>query len=241
MKRCSPTISLLTHAIVSNVWLLTDAQGQRFLVDSGVRAERWAIARGLEKAGVAKPGDLNAILLTHRHSDHAGNAAWLRERYQCPVLCHEADARVLRGEVPAEKLARGIGNLFDKICAECEDAFSVRMSIDETFGLGPWRHGFEIFAAFGHTQGSVLIYHAPSATLFSGDALLSGIPPLRVHESFGLAIDAYSHDTAACHAHVRAFLRDPPPLRQLCAGHGPFVGKRTQEKLAAFSAALASR
>ena len=239
MKRCSASIGLSTLSVVSNVWLLTDAEGRRFLIDTGVRAERSAIMSSLHRAGIRNPGDLTAVLLTHRHCDHAGNAAWIRDQLGCPIVCHAYDARVLRGDVSTPSLQRGIGSFFDKVCCAVEDRFSVRLPIDEELGLGAWRYGFEIIPAFGHTEGSILIYHAPTGTLFTGDALLTCVPPLRTHEKFGLAIPAYSIDAEMCHAHTLAFLRKPPLVHQLCAGHGPFVGKRAARKLAAFLDAMA--
>ena len=234
MKMYDKHIGLAIAVVASNVWLLIDDEGRRFLVDSGFRPERTALMLGLWRAGVRRPGDLTAVLLTHRHSDHAGNAGWLRERFRCPVLCHENDAPYLSGEKRPGPLKRGFGNFYDEFCCRVEDNHPVRLRVDETFGTGTWRYGFTIFPAFGHTEGSVLIHHEPTGTLFSGDALLSGFPPLRITEHFWLAVPAYSVDAAQCRRHVIHFLRDPPPLRRLCSGHGPFIGRQTADKLRNF-------
>ncbi len=238
MKSCSSSIALASSAIVANVWLLRDCDGQRFLIDTGVRTERMALDASLRRAGIRNRGDLNAIFLTHRHCDHAGNAAWLRERFGCPIYCHAEDAQILSGQAAREPLRRGIGSVYDELCCGIEDLTAVRLDVDDAFALGAWKHGFEGFAAFGHTEGSVLLYHRATATLFTGDALLSGVPPLRTHERFSLAIPAYSLDVDQCHDHVRSFLRDHPKVQQLCAGHGPFVGDDVEQKLAAFARSI---
>ena len=187
-------VKLLTPRI-SNVWLFTDTEGHRFLVDTGHRVERTILAQSLTRAGVVR-GSLTAVLLTHRHSDHAGNAAWLRDELRAPVICHAADAKKLTGnERPARLARRGAKAFYDALC-HVEDAF---------------------------TEGSSMLLHEPTGTLFTGDAILAGAPVQRLHTRLSLAIPGFSEDVAACHRAVLAFLAEERPVRTLCAGHGPKV------------------
>src|SRR5208283_3860096 len=105
MKRIAPHLRQATTRI-ANIWLLEDSSGRKFLIDSGHPIERPALLANLWMAGIRSPGELTAILLTHRHSDHAGNAAWLRKRYGARVICHEYDAAALSGRVSAPPLVR---------------------------------------------------------------------------------------------------------------------------------------
>jgi glyoxylase-like metal-dependent hydrolase (beta-lactamase superfamily II) len=63
------------------------------VVDPGPpRESAWRRLRdGLQSAGLA-PGDVDHILLTHWHSDHAGLLARLREESDATVAMHESDA-----------------------------------------------------------------------------------------------------------------------------------------------------
>jgi glyoxylase-like metal-dependent hydrolase (beta-lactamase superfamily II) len=234
MWECSESIGLARGAVASNVWLLTDARGQRFLVDTGDRLERPMLWLALQRAGVRRPGDLTAILLTHRHRDHAGNAQWLRERLRCPVVCHEYDAPFLSGGRQPPRLRHGAGSRLEETICRLEDFRPARSVVDEAIGAGRLRDDFVVYPAFGHSEGSVLIHHEPTQTLFTGDALLTGDPPLRFFERFYLAVPAFSVDVENCHRLTMDFLRDPPPIRQLCAGHGPFVGRAADVKLRRF-------
>lgn len=210
---------------IANVWLLSDGEGRRFLVDTGHRLERQALALSLRRAGVER-GGLTAVLLTHRHCDHAGNAAWLRRELRCPVICHAADAAPLSGQEPRPRLAgRGLGAIHDVLC-RVEDAFPARCLIDDVYGDGSWRWGFHVIPVPGHTAGSALLWHEPSGTLFTGDAILAGAPVQRLHARLSLAIPAYSEDVLACHRATLAFLAERRPIRTLCAGHGPRVSER---------------
>ncbi len=230
--------SSLAHArkiIISNVWLLTDDQGHRFVVDTGYPLERPKLRRFLRRSGVEGAGDLAGVLLTHRHSDHAGNAAWMRETYHCPVICHENDAPFLTGERTPPKLQRGLGNAWDRFACTIEDTLPSVCPVDETFSEGSWRYGFSIYPAFGHTEGSVLLYHEPTKTLFSGDALLTGLPPFRSIEYLQLAVAAYTPELESCHAHVLRFLENPPDILRICSGHGPLVDRHASQKLLRFA------
>lgn len=62
--------------------LVVEAGGTRVLVDCGFSCA--AIARRLVRLGLA-PDDLDAIILTHEHSDHVGSAAAFSARHRLPV------------------------------------------------------------------------------------------------------------------------------------------------------------
>lgn len=58
----------------------------------------------LARAGLM-PGDLDAILVTHEHSDHIGGVARFARKYRVPVWLTHGTAKVLRGEsLPASLL-----------------------------------------------------------------------------------------------------------------------------------------
>lgn len=218
----------LTSPRIANSWLFRDAEGRRFLVDTGHRVERGSLQLSLRRAGVGR-GDLTAVLLTHRHSDHAGNAAWLRDELRAPVICHPADAVTLAGDARAAPLAnRGANLVYDALC-RFEDHFPARSAVDDTYDEGPWRWGFEVIPVPGHTSGSSLLFHEPSGTLFTGDAILSGAPVQRWVTRLSLAVPGFSEDVARCHRATRAFLAQERPIRALCAGHGPMVTRRLPE------------
>lgn len=216
-------VDVLRSVRISNAWLLTDERGRRFLIDTGHPVERPALVAELFRAGVRRRGDLEAILLTHRHSDHAGNAAWLRERFRCAVVAHPDDGAILDGRAARPDLARrGARHVHELLC-RVEDRFPARSPVDASIDDGETRHGFRAISVAGHTEGSVLLLHEASGALFSGDAILAGAPVQRLVSRLRFAVPDYSLDAEGCARRARAFLADDPPVRTLCAGHGPMI------------------
>jgi glyoxylase-like metal-dependent hydrolase (beta-lactamase superfamily II) len=231
MLRIARNLWLFDRIRISNVWLISSDSG-RFIVDTGHPVERTLLRIELWRAGLRGKGDLAGVILTHRHSDHAGNARWLRERFRCPVICHEADAPILSGTQPRPRLAGGKWRWpHEEFLCWVEDLWPARCPVDETLTGGRWRDGFEVASVPGHTEGSAILYHGPSGTLFSGDTILAGPPPLRSIEALGLAARGFSLDVKLSHVNVKRFLEELPPTRTLCSGHGPAVKTATHEKL----------
>jgi glyoxylase-like metal-dependent hydrolase (beta-lactamase superfamily II) len=73
------------------------SENQLFLIDTGLAGKR-SIARieaACRQMG-RSIGDIDMILLTHTHHDHAGGAAECKARSAAPILLHRAEAEVLR-------------------------------------------------------------------------------------------------------------------------------------------------
>lgn len=231
MHRIAPGIGIATHVRVSNVWLLEDSRGRRFLVDTGHPAERLALRWHLWRAGVRRQGDLTGVILTHRHSDHAGNAAWLRRTFDCPVSCHAGDAPFLTGERRPPRLASADTPLWARLLCGIEDRFPARVDVDDVFEAGDELFGFRVFHTPGHTPGSVILHHEQSGALFSGDTILTGPPPVRFIERVALCFDEFSEDAGRAHRAARAFLNHLPETELLCSGHGPALRSGVTERL----------
>src|SRR5512133_3892661 len=75
----------------SNVFLLTKEQ-KNILVDTSPGRLWSKLERRLREWQVHQ---IDYLILTHSHFDHAGNAARVREKYQAKVIIHKEEANCL--------------------------------------------------------------------------------------------------------------------------------------------------
>jgi glyoxylase-like metal-dependent hydrolase (beta-lactamase superfamily II) len=98
-----------------NIFAVT-RNGRTILVDTGISFDRNRIAHALERRGLIP----EAVVLTHTHFDHAGNAAWLASEYGAEVVVQEAESRYLAdGDTPIPEgtyaVTRGLVTIGRKI------------------------------------------------------------------------------------------------------------------------------
>lgn len=208
---------------VSNVYLLDGGPGARWLLDCGHPLERPLLLAELRATGL-RPSELTGVLLTHHHSDHAGNAGYLRERFGLRVYAHEADARALegRGEAPLEAPH---GTWIDRAFLRVEALFPARTKVDAVLEPGETVAGLEVHWVPGHTEGSVFFRHEPTRTLLTGDTILTAFPPLTLRAGLTLTYPAYARDLARSHESLLAFHAAGHAYDNVLAGHGkPLLG-----------------
>lgn len=80
----SATLGTRSHPLDCHVYLL-DGGDELALVDAGAGLAPEALLDNAVAAG-HDPARIGTLLLTHGHGDHAGGAAWLRERLRLRVL-----------------------------------------------------------------------------------------------------------------------------------------------------------
>jgi glyoxylase-like metal-dependent hydrolase (beta-lactamase superfamily II) len=208
-------VSRLGHPI-SNAWLVWSEEGP-LLVDCGHTTVWPAILARLAAEGL-RPRDLRAVLLTHRHSDHAANAARF-EAEGVPIYAHRLDAECLSGQRAPELLPVRL-SAAGAMCA-VENHFPARIREAHALEDGNRNAGLTVRWTPGHTMGSICLLHAASGSLFSGDALLNAVPPLVVRTQLCLPSPDFSEDYPRALVSLARLVDEELGFSVLYPGHGP--------------------
>lgn len=183
-----------------NVYAVRLADGSVALVDSGAPGSAAVIEQGLRAAGFAPP-DVRALLLTHRHWDHAGSAAALRERFELRVIAGAGD--VEGGRLRRHARWRGPGSGGPPVVVD---------AVVPMDGESEPLPGVIAIPASGHTAGS-LCYLLPDREL-----MLIGDVALHSGDRMSRPLPISNHDTVAQERSLRAIAERSP--RHGAPGHG---------------------
>ncbi|MEG0417694.1 MBL fold metallo-hydrolase [Gordonibacter sp.] len=158
---CVSVEFLVLGMLENNVYLISDGTAT-MVVDPTCKADKIVEALNGRK--------LDAIILTHRHSDHVGAAKELADKTGATVIASTIDAPMICGD---EKLPRD-----DTRFSPCP--VDRTLADGETLKLGgmPWK----TIMTPGHTKGSMCLFLDPEHTdnpvgapvLISGDTLFCG-------------------------------------------------------------------
>lgn len=183
MQQVAPGIKRLTHGI-SNFYLVEEG-GKMILIDAGGSGDWGFLLEAVSSSGRTL-NDLEAVLLTHAHSDHTGFAERVRSTAHTPVWVHEADSRIAKGAKPG-KAERGVG-AYLRYFEAWRTVFGLLAhggtKIVPILEVSDFADGQFIDVAAhpqvvhlpGHTAGSSALVLDQRRVLFTGDALVTRNP-----------------------------------------------------------------
>jgi glyoxylase-like metal-dependent hydrolase (beta-lactamase superfamily II) len=154
-----------------NSYAFLDDDGSVTLVDCGVQKAPPKIVAGLAAIG-KRPADVQRIVLTHAHGDHAGGAAEMASRTGAPLAIHEDDAQYLEaGRHPRPDPSTLGGRLLSRLGPTFPAATAgERLTDGQVLTAGG---GLRVVATPGHSPGHISLLHEPTGTLVTGDAIFN--------------------------------------------------------------------
>jgi hydroxyacylglutathione hydrolase len=159
-----PGIHWIPH-INGNCYLLADTP--LTLIDTGLPHNTKKILTYITDTLHRKPQDLTAIILTHYHVDHIGNAAELREKTGAKVAALAEEAPYIEGTTPTPAPRSMLMKVVSPLMRPRPCPVDVRLRDHETI------NGCLVIHTPGHTPGSIALFRQPERALFSGDTILA--------------------------------------------------------------------
>ncbi len=191
------------------------------IIDPGYTGSFRAVLRFVEEQAL---GQVDWVILTHHHIDHAGAAFALCQATGARLALHRDDAPYLQDRRPRNRMT--LWGMAERLPSRLASYIvSTAASDPRLLEDGDVIAGLTVVHGPGHTPGSICLYSGSESALFLGDVLNNerGLrtPPWTVNDS-----------------HRRAMLA-PQRLEALkferaYFGHGPSILKGADQRVRAF-------
>lgn len=168
-----PVYRIPTMGSFINSFALVEDDGSVTLVDCGVERAPRRIVAGLAALG-KHPSDVQRIVLTHAHADHAGGAAAMLSQAAAEgVDVHTDEAEFARaGQAPA---GDGESMMF-KVMQRVNSGKFTPVPVAREFHDGDVLDvagGLQVFHTPGHTPGHVSLLHVDTGVFITGDVIFN--------------------------------------------------------------------
>ena len=179
MKIIAPGIAWVPTSFV-NSYLVGEPGGPWVLMDTGLPGFAWKIkAAAATRFGAhSRP---EAILLTHGHFDHAGNARQLADEWDVPVYAHRLELPYLTGRSdypPPDPTVGGCIAQMSRVLPHAGRDLGARIRVlpndageSADSGPVPGVEGWRWLFTPGHSPGHVLFGRESDRVLLAGDAI----------------------------------------------------------------------
>jgi hydroxyacylglutathione hydrolase len=168
-------ISKLTPARC-NIYVVS-INNRSILIDTGISFDRSRIEHALSRKGIVP----EAVVLTHTHFDHAGNAAWLAREYGAEIVVQEAEKEMLAaGDTPIPSgtvaVTKGLVSIGRKITSAFKyDGCKADHVFSETFDLNRFGINGYVIHTPGHSPGGSTIVIDDEIAM-AGDSVIGTMP-----------------------------------------------------------------
>ena len=173
ITRIAPDVGWLPVSF-ANVFFLGRPGGKWIIVDTGFPGGVREILAAAE-ARFGSGSRPEAIVLTHGHIDHAGNAAALANEWDTPIYAHQLELPFLNGKSaypPPDPTVGGATAFLSRFLPRLRRDLGGHL-LELRPGKIPGASGWEWLPTPGHSPGHVCLFRESDRLLLTGDALLT--------------------------------------------------------------------
>ena len=173
ITRLAPDVGWLPVSF-ANVYFIGRPGGKWILLDTGFPGG----AREILSAAEARFGSGSrpeAIVLTHGHIDHSGNAAALADAWDTPIYAHRLETPFLNGKSaypPPDPTVGGATAFLSRFLPTVRRDLGARLHELKTEKV-PGAPGWEWLPTPGHSPGHICLFRDSDRILLTGDALVT--------------------------------------------------------------------
>lgn len=222
---------------IGNGYMVATRNGW-YLIDTGPAGNAEKILEFAEQQFGDRPPE--AILLTHGHFDHAGNAAELSDYWDAQIFAHRLELPFLTGRdkyPPPDPTVGGFMGFMIRMFPN--KAYDLEDRVD-SFGRNPLP-GWKLIETPGHSPGHVSFFRPDDRALIAGDAITTVkqanmISMITQAPEVWLPPEYYTCDWQSARKSVERLASLEPEI--IAAGHGrPMDGEDATQQLEELAAA----
>jgi glyoxylase-like metal-dependent hydrolase (beta-lactamase superfamily II) len=233
VQQMSPRVHFVQTDHVN--WSIYSGPDGITLIDSGYLGQRSLLEESLLRVGIV-PGQIDAVLITHAHSDHLGGASWLASEFGIPVYAADAEVAHVKRErleqvgvpdVLRNALRPGVlawaGAIYPLLKGQPKLGVPQVAALPMASGAGAVPGSPIPILVPGHTSGSTLFNLPGEGVVVVGDALVTGHRTSR-RTGPQLLATMFHHDEELARASLDRLAEVDAGI--LLPGHGPaWIGR----------------
>lgn len=156
-----------------NSFAFVEPDGSVTLVDCGTKRAPRAIVKSLQSMGKSVE-DVQRIVMTHAHNDHAGGLAEMVDRTSPEyVMAHVEEKRYLESGIrPPINTSGRLGQVFARASSGSFAPTPITDTVDDGDVIDV-AGGLSIHHTPGHTPGHISLRHESTGVLITGDAIFN--------------------------------------------------------------------
>lgn len=172
LQHIATDVAYLTTVFV-NLYMIKTEDNSWALIDTGLPLQASRV-RGAAAAQFGPQARPSAIILTHGHFDHAGNALALATEWDVPIYAHQLEMPYLTGKSdypPQDPTVGGALAQMSRAFPHSGYDFKDRVQSLPADGTLPAVPGWRYLHTPGHTAGHISLFRERDRVLIAGDAL----------------------------------------------------------------------